>query len=282
MNSALQRYWRPGVILLLVGGALFLGFGGYLAPVIRLASSPVILAQRWLATRYLAIYQSVNSPQDMAELRQRSATLEEQNARLQSQVIELQQQLKDSEFKDELLGFARSRPEDTYVGASVIGRDPSPFLHYVIIDRGSDDGLRHGMPVVTAKGLVGRVDAVIANAARVQLINDPGSTLNVQLASNRTEAVLNGSITGDITMEMVPQDAEMKPGDVILTSGLGGTYPANILVGQVVSVRKLETELFQSASVQPSVNFSDLRVVLVVVDFAPIDTSPLIPPATSP
>ncbi len=157
-------------MLLLVSGVLFLGFGGYLSPVLRLASSPVILAQRWLASRYLSIFQAINSPQDMAELRQESFSLEEENARLQSQVIELQQQLKDSQFKDELLGFARSRPEDTYVGASVIGRDPSPFLHYVIIDKGSDDGLQHGMPVVTAKGLVGQVDAVIANAARVQLI----------------------------------------------------------------------------------------------------------------
>ncbi len=81
---------------------------------------------------------------------------------------------------------------------------------------------------------------------------------------------------------MVPQDAVLKAGDVILTSGLGGTYPANILVGQVISVRKLETELFQSASVQPSVNFTDLRMVLVVVDFSPINISPLIPSGTNP
>jgi rod shape-determining protein MreC len=281
MNTFLQRVWRPAVLVLLVSGVLFLALGGYLTPVFRLASAPVIAAQRWLATRYLAVYQSINSPRDMAELSQRASDLENENARLQSQIIQLQQELVDSQFKDELLGFARSRPEDTYVGATVIGRDPSPFLHYLIIDKGSDDGLRHGMPVVTAQGLVGRVDAVIANAARVQLINDPGSSVNVQLASNRTEAVLNGSITGEVTIDMVPQDAEMKPGDIILTSSLGGTYPSNILVGQVVSVRKLETELFQSASVQPGVDFSSLRVVLVIVDFTPIDTTPLTTDNTS-
>ncbi|MBI4926200.1 MAG: rod shape-determining protein MreC [Anaerolineae bacterium] len=279
MIATLQRYWRTGVLVLFAGGVLFLALGGYLAPVVQLASTPVIAAQRWLATRYLAVYQAINSPQDMAALRQRSALLEDENARLRSQVIELSEQLKDSQFKDELLGFARNRPEDTYVGATVIGRDPSPFLHYVIIDKGSDDGLQHGMPVVTAQGLVGRIDAVIANAARVQLITDPGSAVNVQLAASRTEAMLTGSLTGDVTVDMVPQDASLKPGDIILTSALGGTFPANILVGQVVSVRKLETELFQSAAIQPAVDFTSLRVVLVVVDFAPVDISPLIPPS---
>ena len=141
MNTFFQRFWRTGVLTLFVGGMLILALGGYLTPVLRIASTPVISAQRWLASRYLAIFQAINSPQDMAALRQRSTLLEEENARLQSQVIELQQQLKDSEFKDELLGFARSRPEDTYVGANVIGRDPSPFLHYIFIDKGSDDGL---------------------------------------------------------------------------------------------------------------------------------------------
>lgn len=277
MNSTIQRFWRAGVLVLVAGGLLFLALGGYLAPVISLASAPVIAAQRWLASRYLSIYQAINSPQDMAALRQRTEALEGENARLQSQVVELQQQLKDTEFLYELLNFARSRPEDTYVAAAVIGRDPSPFLNYVIIDKGSDDGLRRGMPVVTAQGLVGRVDAVIANAARVQLLNDPGSSVNVELAANGTEAMLTGSLTGDVQLEMVPQDASLNSGDVILTSALGGNFPPNILVGQVVSVRRLETELFQTASVQPSVDFANLRAVLVVADFSPVDISPLIP-----
>ncbi len=263
--------------MLLGAGLLALALGGYLTPVFSLASAPVIATQRWLSIRFTAIYQMLNSPQELAALRQQVDILQNENARLQSQVVELQQQLKDTELLYELLRFARSRPEDTYVAAAVIGRDPSPFLHYVIIDKGSDDGLRRGMPVVTAQGLVGRIDAVIANAARVQLINDAGSAVNVKLASGAIEAMLTGSLTGDISLEMVPQDVTLKPGDVILTSALGGIYPENILVGQVVSVRRMETELFQTASVQPAVNFATLRAVLVVTDFNPVDITPLIP-----
>jgi len=277
MIFILKKFWKAGVLVLLGAGLLALALGGYLTPVFSLASAPVIATQRWLSIRFTAIYQMLNSPQELAALRQQVDILQNENARLQSQVVELQQQLKDTELLYELLRFARSRPEDTYVAAAVIGRDPSPFLHYVIIDKGSDDGLRRGMPVVTAQGLVGRIDAVIANAARVQLINDAGSAVNVKLASGAIEAMLTGSLTGDISLEMVPQDVTLKPGDVILTSALGGIYPENILVGQVVSVRRMETELFQTASVQPAVNFATLRAVLVVTDFNPVDITPLIP-----
>jgi rod shape-determining protein MreC len=138
------------------------------------------------------------------------------------------------------------------------------------------------MPVVTSQGLVGRIDAVIANAARVQLINDPGSAVNVMLSSTRTEAILSGSVSGDIQLEMVPLEITLKPGEVILTSALGGAYPAGLLVGQVSSVRRLETELFQTASIQPAVDFNNLRAVLVVTNFSPTDVTPLVPEQNTP
>jgi rod shape-determining protein MreC len=69
----------------------------------------------------------------------------------------------------------------------------------------------------------------------------------------------------------------LNPGDLILTSGLGGAYPADVVVGQVVGVRKRETDLFQTASIQPVVNFSGLKAVLVITNFHPVDVSPLIP-----
>jgi rod shape-determining protein MreC len=282
MISYFQKYWRAGTLTLFIVGMLALALGGYLGPAVRAASSPIIVAQGWLSTRYLALYESFRSPQDMNALRQRNALLEAENSRLQGQVIQLQQELKDTEVLYALLKFARARPNDTYVAASVIGRDPSPFLRYVMINKGSDDGLKHGMPVVTSQGLVGRIDAVIANAARVQLINDPGSAVNVILSSSRTEAILSGSVSGDIQLEMVPLEITLQQGDVILTSALGGSFPAGLLVGQVSGVRRLETELFQTASIQPAVDFNNLSAVLVVTNFSPTDVTPLVPEQTNP
>jgi rod shape-determining protein MreC len=150
-------------------------------------------------------------------------------------------------------------------------------LHYVIINRGSNDDIRRGMPVVTNQGLVGRVDAVIADAARVQLITDPASSVNVYLQKAETDAILLGSVTGDISLDMVSQDIIVEPGDLILTSGLGGGYPPDLIIGQVVTLRSLEYELFQQATVQAAVDFSRLEIVLVITNFRPVDISPLEP-----
>jgi len=176
-----------------------------------------------------------------------------------------------------LVDFSRARPENSYRAAAVIGRDPSPFLHYVIINRGSNDGILRGMPVVTDQGLVGRVDAVIADAARVQLITDPASKVNVRLQNADVEASLVGSVTGDVLLELIPQDAVLETGDLVLTSGLGGGYPPDLIIGQVVNIRSRDFDLFQRATVQPVVDFNRLQIVLVIVNFKPIDISPLLP-----
>jgi rod shape-determining protein MreC len=277
MNTSSPRFWRILALVVLVAGVLLFALSGYLGSSLKYVSNPLIAIQEWFSTRYFVVYEFFTVPKDLASVRQRNLELESEVSNLQTQVIELQQQLREAQVLYALLDFARSRPESQYVAAAVIGRDPSPFLHYVVIDHGSDDGLRHGMPVVTDKGLVGRVDAVTAGAARVQLVSDPGYGINVRLQSAQTSALLSGSITGDINLEMVPQDVVLQSGDLILTSGLGGNYPSEVVVGQVISVRKQETSLFQSASVQPAVDFASLRAVLVVVNFNPVDISPLIP-----
>ena len=84
-------------------------------------------------------------------------------------------------------------------------------------------------------------------------------------------------MTGDITLEMVDPSVEIQEGDLILTSGLGGGYPADILIGQVISPQTQESTLFQSATVQPVVDFVNLRAVLIITNFKPVDYSPLIP-----
>ena len=106
----------------------------------------------------------ISTPNDVASLLKRNAELEAELARLQAEVVALQQQVAETQVLNTLLGFVQDHPENEYVSAAVIGRDPSPFMHYVIINRGADAGLRRGMPVVMQDGLVGRVDAVDAVA----------------------------------------------------------------------------------------------------------------------
>jgi rod shape-determining protein MreC len=277
MKSFSPKILQVITIILIVGGVLLLALAGYLQPVLGTVSSPFISMQRWLSSRYFAISDLLTMPRDITVLRQQNSDLKNEVSRLESQIIQLQQQVSEAQVLYALLDFARANPENQYIAASVIGKDPSPFLQYIIIDHGSDDGIRHGMPVVTEQGLVGRIDAVTATAAKVQLINDIGSVVNIRLETANVEAQLAGSITGEVSVEMIPQDATVFPGDIILTSGLGGNYPANIVVGQVINVRKIETDLFQTATVQPIVDLSQVKAVLVITNFQPADINSLIP-----
>ncbi len=265
------------MISLIIVGVLILALSGFLNDVIGKAIDPLVGAQSWFATRYQAVYDFFTAPRDVQSLSARNAELENEVSQLQAQVIQLKQQVSQTEVLYSLLDFARQRPENKYVAASVIGRDPSPFLHYVIIDHGSDDGIQYGMPVVTQQGLVGRVDAVTASAARIQLITDPSSSINIRLESAGVEGIAAGSVTGDISLEMVGLSVNLNAGDLVLTSGLGGDFPADILVGQLLAPSHEQNSLFQSAAIQPVVDFAKLRAVLVITNFTPVDIAPLTP-----
>lgn len=277
MNTTSSRPIQTIVFVLVALGLILLALGGYLSPVSRFLLNPFISAQTWITQRYQFVQDFLNAPQDITRLRQRNQELEAEVARLQSQVIELQQQLVETNILSALVDFARANPENRYQAAAVIGYDTSPFLKYVFINRGSDDGLRRGMPVVTQQGLVGRIAAVTANAARIQLITDPASTVNVRLDPSGAQAVLNGQLTGDLLLDMVPQEADLQVGDLVLTSGLGGGYPANILIGQVSGIRSRDQDLFKRATLQSVVDFTQLEIVLVITNFRPLDTAPLAP-----
>lgn len=277
MRNSGSQFLRNATIFVVAAGLVIFALSGYMQPLFRTALTPLVSVQSWLSTRFMAVYEFVTVPRDINSLRSQNQALESEVAGLQAQIIELEQQLREAQVLYALLDFARGSPESQYVAAAVIGRDPSPFLHYVIIDHGSDSGLRHGMPVITDQGLIGRIDALTATAARVQLITDPGSTVNVRLESTRTEAQITGSLTGEITLGLVSQDTPLLPGELVLTSGLGGGYPPDLLIGQVVSVRSASTDLFQSASVQSVVDFSALQAVLIITNFRPVDITPLIP-----
>lgn len=279
MKDIFSRSLQTTIIFLIVGGILALALSGFFSGAGRVTGS-FVAVQYWFSSRYQAIQDFIVAPRDVTTLRARNAELETQISQLQTQVIELQQRVNETEILAALVDFSRTSPESTYKAAAVIGRDPSPFLHYIIINRGSNDGIRRGMPVVTNQGLVGRADAVISDAARVLLITDPASLVNIHLQNANTDAVLNGSITGDISLDFISQNVTVEAGDLILTSGLGGGYPPDLIIGQIVNLRSLDYELFQQATVQPAVDFSRLSIVLVITNFRPVDISPLVPITT--
>jgi rod shape-determining protein MreC len=216
-------------------------------------------------------------------LRRRVTDLEAENLRLREFQAEAQQ-LRD------LLKFANDNPTYSVVGADVIGigdsaacddrppaspnagkcanviaSDPSPFVRYVTINAGARDGIRIGMPVVAGGlALVGRVGEVSEATSQVQLLNDPGSFVNVRLVESRATGTVNGTSEGALILQNVPQTEPLKPGDLIVTSGLGGGLPQSLAVGTVLDIISSDVETSQKATVRPGVDFDRLEAVLVI------------------
>ncbi len=277
MRNSFSRTVQTTFLFLLIAGVLALALSGSLGFVSNNFNSLLVAMQSWVFTRFVVIQEFLTLPRDVVVLRQANAQLQSEVSRLQAQVVQLQNSVSEADALAALVNFSRSNPENSYSAASVIGRDPSPFLRYIIIDKGSNQGLRRGMPVVTDQGLVGRVDAVINSAARVQLITDIGSAVNVRLDKAKKEAILIGTVSGDLALDLVTQDVTIAAGDLVLTSGLSGGYPADLIVGQVLNTRKRDSDLFQQAVIQPVVDFTKLKIVLIITDFRPVDITPLIP-----
>jgi rod shape-determining protein MreC len=171
----------------------------------------------------------------------------------------------------EQLSFKQANPSFELLSAQVIGRDPSNLAGYLVLDRGTEEGVAVGMPVLTHRGLVGRITETAAHSSKVLLITDPSSSVNALLQESRATGVVQGSVTQGLIMRYVQQTEELEPGDLVLTSGLGGNFPTRLIIGQVTAVVKRDVELFQQAIVRPSVDFGSLEMVMVLTSFQPID-----------
>jgi rod shape-determining protein MreC len=198
--------------------------------------------------------------------------LAQQNAQLQAQVAALQQQLsQDTEIKaqnDQLrqqLGVGPVRPQNL-VAAEVIGYQPDNFRQFITIGRGTKDGIANGMPVVYQGRLVGTVQEATPTSAKVFLVVDPNFRLAAidQDEPNRPSGIVRGQLGGGMLMDEVAQTDTLKPGDSVITSGLGSEVPKGIIVGHIQSVNKSDNGVFQSAEVTTDVPFSKLEVVFVV------------------
>ncbi len=209
-------------------------------------------------------------------------TLERENKELKGLINQLQiENVKMKEVEAEnrslrlLLGFAHENPTYAFRGAQVVGHvlgyDPDPFLQYVILDVGTADGVGVGMPVVTDQGLAGRISQAYSHTSKVLLITDRESNVSGLLQASRLTGIVRGQGGHrDLLMDYLPQGKTITPGEIVITSGIGGNFPKNLVIGQVVKINQKDFEVFQRAIVHPSVDFGRLETVLVVTKFVPL------------
>jgi rod shape-determining protein MreC len=163
----------------------------------------------------------------------------------------------------QLLEFRSQLPSDT-ITASIVANSASTWFHSCLLDKGSADGIRKGMAVVTPLGVVGQVVAVTARSSKVLLLTDPNSGVDVLVQRSRARGIVSGSLENGTVMKYVKRSEDVQEGDRLITSGLDGVFPKGLLVGTATKVRKQHVGLFQFIEVTPAVISSRAEEVLVV------------------
>jgi len=168
---------------------------------------------------------------------------------------------------ERLREFLRLKEQTNWsmTAAQVIGRDPTGLFRSVIIDKGHRSGVRMNMAVLSAEGVVGRVVSVSPNYSRVLLIIDQNSSVDCLNQTTRDQGILKGGSSEVCRLDYVLKTSRMAPGDIIITSGMGGVFPKGLPVGRVTGVSDRPGALFKNVQVQPQVDFNRLEEVLVVL-----------------
>lgn len=182
--------------------------------------------------------------------------LKDENRRLQEMGL-LNEQLR------EMLSFKKSLHFKT-LAARVIGRDPTNWYKTIMIDRGESDGVAKDMGVIVPSGVVGRVIKPGPNFSQVLLITDINSATAVLIERTRTEGILEGRGYSPARIKYIPSLSDNNIGDIVLTSGLAGGFPKDLMVGKISRIAEKPTELFQDVEIIPSVDFNSIEEVFVI------------------
>ena len=201
------------------------------------------------------------------ELLRQVDNLRRENQQLRSQAVQSLAIARENDQLRNLLGWQRQSPWRLKL-ANVVMRDPANWWRTVQIDLGSRDGLRENLPVITSAGLVGRVSSVSLTRAQIVLIGDPNCRVSATVENPARDIgviVASGPVdTSLVDLTYLASSANLKPGQSVITSGLGGIFPPGIPIGQVVDSRSVEYGLYTDARVKLNANLGSLEQVWVL------------------
>lgn len=182
---------------------------------------------------------------------------------LNLRVLEGNEALLANQRLERLLGMNKNIKAPT-IAATVIGEDVTSWFRTLVINRGSSSGIREGMAVVSADGVVGQTIKVSSSTSRVLLLTDHASGISATIQRSRARGVVKGKGEMLCTLEFTTREEEVKVGDTVITSGIGGVFLKGLPIGEVTMVKRGEYGIFQTISIRPAVNLPHLEEVLVV------------------
>ena len=203
------------------------------------------------------------SLEDLTADGQTMSQLKESNAQLSQMVVELEEYRQEASRLEALIGI-----HDVYgfssVAAHVTGYSSDSYNRIITIDVGTASGVKPGLPVMGSTGVVGQVVSCSTYTSEVRLLNDAQSGVAVMLQSSRAEGILSGSVEGVLYLQGVDESTEVKEGEAVITTGLGGGYFRGLVVGVVSKVEQRQGDATRTIVISPN-SFSNISEVLVVL-----------------
>lgn len=245
----------------LTGGSLLPGWSGYVldaaVPLQKMVTLPFDgVRDAW--GRYLALVGVADQNQ---ALRSQLAALREDNLQLREALVASGRLERIAEMREDF--EVPMRP------AEIVGVDVSPWFRSVLLDRGQNDGVLSGMPVISEDGLVGLVTATSGGAAKTMTVLDRQSAVDATIQRSRSRGIVRGRGSEGLVFEFVARGGDVLVGDLVITSGLGGVYPKGLRVGRVAEVSDPGAKLVQTATLEPAVDFGRLEQVFVILHRGP-------------
>lgn len=233
-----------------------------------------------LATRAVEPFQDgYRWLEESLDAKSENESLRAELERLRGELVLMEETRRENEELSGLLDIrdAGIFPEGcTFVVARVIGRSPTKWQEWVLIDKGSLDGVSLNQAVVGAtipedpslsgKGLVGKVIAVGAHSAQVQLVTDSGSSVAAVVQGTGARGIVEGQVSGTLLMDFVERDQQVEPKRIVVTSGFGQIFPRGIPIGVVENVGEVDVNIYKQIEVRSFVDFRRLRQVMVVTN----------------
>lgn len=205
---------------------------------------------------------------NLVGVRQQNERLRAEVRRLQAEIVRYREDRLASGRLSKLLAFKEAAGLDL-LSAQVVGRSATPWFRTVMIDRGSRDGVVRGMAVVVPEGVVGRVISVSGGHAKVLLANDRNSAIDALVQRSRVQAIFVGTGDGMGALKYAARRDDLRRGDLVVSSGLGGVFPKGLPLGVVEEVATERAGVFKAVRVRPTVDFGSLEEVMLVTAAQP-------------
>ena len=209
----------------------------------------------------------------LVNLKKENVALKRTVAKLQKENNLLREKAIASERMQNLLRFSK-KITGPMLPVQIIGIDPSSWFRTIVIDKGTKHGVKRGMPVVSPEGIVGHVLQASRHSAKVLLITDFNSSVDAIIQRSRARGLVEGNGETRCRLKHAPRTHDIRLGDRVVTSGLGGRYPKGLMIGTISKLRKRRYGLFQQAEIIPSVNFTKLEEVFVITETHPMELPP--------